>query len=74
VTSPESPRDRLTVTPPVIREARLTIALVAGADKAEALARVLDGPWDPDRTPGQLARAGLWIVEAAAAARLDARP
>lgn len=73
VTAPEPPRDRLTVTPPVIRDARLTVGLVAGADKATALARVIDGPWDPNRTPGQLARAGLWIVDSAAAARLETR-
>jgi 6-phosphogluconolactonase len=73
VSAPISPRDRLTITPPVIRDARLTIGLVAGAAKAEALARVVDGPYAPDRTPGQLARAGLWIADTAAAARLEAR-
>jgi 6-phosphogluconolactonase len=73
VRAPTSPRDRLTITPPVIRDARLTIGLVAGAAKAEALARVIDGPYAPDRTPGQLARAGLWIADTAAAARLEAR-
>lgn len=73
VTGPKPPRDRLTITPPVIRDARLTIGLVSGADKAEALARVIDGPGDPDRTPGQLARGGLWIVDTAAAARLESR-
>jgi 6-phosphogluconolactonase len=71
--APTSPRDRLTITPPVIRDARLTIGLVTGAVKAAALARVIDGPYDPDRTPGQLARAGLWIADTAAAARLEAR-
>ena len=73
VSAPTSPRDRLTITPPVIRDARLTIGLVAGAGKADALARAIDGPYAPDRTPGQLARAGLWIADTAAAARLQAR-
>jgi 6-phosphogluconolactonase len=63
--------DRLTITSPVILEARLTVGLVAGADKAEALARVVAGPYEPRRTPGQLARAGLWIADTAAAARLE---
>ena len=72
VTAPKPPPERLTVTPPVIRAARLTIGLVAGAGKAEALARVLDGADDPDRTPGRLVREGLWIVDTAAAARLAA--
>lgn len=72
VSAPISPRDRLTITPTVIRHARLTIGLVAGAAKADALARVIDGPYAPERTPGQLARAGLWIADTAAAARLEA--
>ena len=73
VRAPRPPLDRLTITPPVILDARLTFGLVAGADKADALARVIDGPYAPDRTPGQLARAGLWIADTAAAARLEAR-
>jgi 6-phosphogluconolactonase len=73
VTAPKPPPERLTITPPVIRAARLTIGLVSGAGKAEALARVMDGPDDPDGTPGSLAREGLWIVDTAAAARLAAR-
>ncbi|MBA3658488.1 MAG: 6-phosphogluconolactonase [Gemmatimonadales bacterium] len=72
VRAPRPPFDRLTITPPVILEARLTVALVAGADKALALARVIDGAYEPSRTPGQLARAGLWITDTAAAARLKA--
>jgi len=70
VRAPTPPRDRLTITPPVIRDARLTIGLVTGAAKAGALARVIDGPYAPDRTPGQLARAGLWIADTAAARTL----
>jgi 6-phosphogluconolactonase len=70
VTVPKPPPERLTITPPVIHAAGLTIGLVAGAGKAEALARVLDGPDDSDLTPGRLARDGIWIVDTAAAARL----
>ena len=73
VTAPKPPPDRLTITPPVIRAARLTIGLVSGEEKAEALAQVLDGPDDAELTPGRLARDGLWIVDPAAAARLTAR-
>ena len=72
VSAPTPPRDRLTITPPVIRDARLTIGLVAGTAKADALARVIEGPYAPERTPGQLAREGLWIADTAAAARLEA--
>jgi 6-phosphogluconolactonase/glucosamine-6-phosphate isomerase/deaminase len=56
----------------VIRAARVTIGLVVGAEKANALARVLDGSEDVDLTPGRLARDGLWLVDTAAAARLAA--
>jgi len=73
VRAPKAPFDRLTITPPVILDARQTIMLVVGADKAEALARAVDGPYAPGRTPGQLARAGLWIADTAAAAQLEAR-
>jgi len=71
--APRPPLDRLTITPPVILDAQLTLMLVAGADKAEALARAVDGPYAPGSTPGQLARAGLWMADTAAAARLEAR-
>lgn len=70
--APKAPFDRLTITPPVILDARLTIVLAAGADKADALARAIDGPFAPSHTPAQLARTGLWIADSAAAARLEA--
>jgi len=73
VRTPKPPLERLTITPPVILEARQTVVLVAGAAKAEALARAVDGPYDVNGTPGQLARAGLWIADTAAAAHLEAR-
>jgi 6-phosphogluconolactonase len=73
VTAPKPPPERLTITPLVVRAARLTIGLVFGAAKAEVLARVMDGPDDPGQTPGRLARDGLWIVDTAAATRLAAR-
>ncbi len=72
VRGPTPPLDRLTITPPVILEARLTVGLAMGSRKADVLARVIDGPYVPSRTPAQLARAGLWIVDTAAAARLEA--
>jgi 6-phosphogluconolactonase len=51
--------------------------LVAGADKANTLAAVLAGDWDPDRLPAQrLAHATghvVWLVDQAAAAHVQAR-
>jgi 6-phosphogluconolactonase len=64
---------RLTFTPPLINAARRVIFLAGGADKAEPLANVLDGPIDPDRLPAQVVRpAGgpIWLVDRAAASAL----
>jgi 6-phosphogluconolactonase len=73
VKGPKPPVDRLTITPPVIRDAKSTLVLVTGADKANALARVFDPTYAPESTPGQLALAGIWIVDQPAASRLGAR-
>ncbi len=73
VVGPMPPRERLTITPPVVRDAGLTIALVVGSAKAEALARAVNGADGVEVTPGRLARSGLWIADTAAAARLEAR-
>jgi 6-phosphogluconolactonase len=68
---------RITLTAPAINAARRVRFLVAGADKAAALAAVLDGPRDPARYPAQLiAPAGgdlAWLVDDAAAALRGAR-
>jgi 6-phosphogluconolactonase len=69
--SPKPPRDRLTLTPPVLDAARDTVMLVRGADKAEAVARALGGPLDPNTCPAQLCRGGQWFLDPAAAAALD---
>jgi 6-phosphogluconolactonase len=70
VSGPKPPNPRLTVTPPVIEAARELLVLVSGAGKAAALARALEGPLDVTAVPAQLARAGTWIVDAAAAGGL----
>lgn len=48
---------------------------MAGAEKREALAAVLEGPRDPLRFPSQLVRPErgelLWVVDRAAAAGLS---
>lgn len=67
---------RLTLTLPVLDRAREVLFLVAGADKAEALARVLAPAAGAPALPAALVRpeAGppRWIVDLAAAARLPA--
>lgn len=69
---------RLTLTAPAINAARHVRFLVAGADKAAALAAVLAGPRDPARHPAQLVAptAGdlAWLVDDAAASALGAQP
>jgi len=67
VMGPSVPFRRMTITPPVIDSAREVLVLVAGAGKAETLARVLGGPLDVRALPAQLALRGTWIVDAAAA-------
>jgi 6-phosphogluconolactonase len=71
VTSPDPPPSRLTITPPVIRSARTIGVIVAGAEKAATLARVLEGPSVPEELPVQLAAEGFWFLDRAAARRLE---
>lgn len=72
---PKFNTDRLTMTKPLLNRAREVLFLVAGGDKAEVLAEVLNGPADPIRLPSQTIRpAGklVWYVEQSAAGKLDA--
>jgi 6-phosphogluconolactonase len=63
---------RMTFTPPLLSAARRAMFLVAGSDKAAAVAAVLRGPRDPDRYPAQSVTApALWILDRAAATGLQ---
>jgi 6-phosphogluconolactonase len=53
VSVPKPPPDRLTFTPPLLRAARHILFLATGADKAEALHQVLEGPDNPEEYPTQ---------------------
>ncbi|MDE2572608.1 MAG: 6-phosphogluconolactonase [bacterium] len=68
---------RLTLTPRAINGARHVVIAACGAEKSEALQRAIEGPFDPSVTPVQVvqpARGSLtWLVDRAAAARLDRR-
>ncbi len=72
---PKLDTTRLTFTPNLINNAREVIFLVTGEGKAEMLHRVLDGPIDVDTFPSQVVRPAdgrlRWIVDTAAAARLE---
>jgi 6-phosphogluconolactonase len=68
---------RLTMTPPVINAAHQVAFLASGAGKAEILHRVLEGPREPIVLPSQAVRPAegraLWLIDAAAAAKLRSR-
>ena len=69
---------RVTFTPPLLNNAKAILFLVAGQDKAETLAAVLEGPAEPDRLPVQGMNCNgtggetLWLLDQAAAAHLKA--
>ena len=71
---PKLDAQRVTLTYPTANNAAAAAFLVAGADKADALAAVLEGPRDPDTYPAQgitLTDGDLyWLVDRAAAAKL----
>jgi 6-phosphogluconolactonase len=71
---------RVTLTAPLLNQARLAVFLAAGQSKAKVLREVLYGPRDPGRLPAQLIQpvSGelIWLADLAAAAALaqDDRP
>lgn len=68
--------DRISLTPPMLNAARRIVFLVAGEEKAAAVAAVLEGPRDPSRWPAQAIRAydgeTIWLLDTPAASRLEA--
>ena len=69
---PKSAADRITLTYPILNAAHEVLFLVAGADKAEVLVEVLEGPPAPERLPSQNVRPDfgqlVWFVDRPAAA------
>jgi 6-phosphogluconolactonase len=65
---------RITLTAATINNARNVTFIAGGADKAEVLRNVLEGPYQPELYPSQLIRPHngslLWMVDEAAAALL----
>jgi 6-phosphogluconolactonase len=66
---------RVTLTPVILNAAALVLFLVSGADKADILRRVLDGPRDPEALPAQAiapqSGRARWFVDSAAARDLQ---
>ncbi len=72
--APVEPRDRVTLTFPVLNAARRVLFLVAGADKAPAVARVASG--DATAPAARVAPAAgrcTWLLDRAAAAGIAGR-
>jgi 6-phosphogluconolactonase len=66
--------ERVTLTFPMLNAAARVLFLVSGADKAERLAQVLHGPFQPDLLPAQGVKpvngSVLWLVDQDAAVML----
>ena len=71
--SPKPPARRLTLTPRALAEARRVLVLATGAEKADAVARALEGEDEPREVPARLVRGRDWYLDRAAAAGLGAR-
>ena len=54
----------------VIDAATAAYVVAAGSQKSETVARALEGPWNPDELPIQLAYRATWLVDTHAARRL----
>jgi 6-phosphogluconolactonase len=74
VPAPTGDMWRVTLTPAVLDLARNVTFVVSGATKAQRLAEVLEGPFNPDLLPAQAIRPRqgrlTWMVDEAAAAGL----
>lgn len=70
VTGPKPPPERLSLTPPVLRDSRVCVVLGSGAGKAEPVRRAFNDALDIVSTPIQLARDGVWFLDPAAASAL----
>jgi 6-phosphogluconolactonase len=78
-TTPPPPLvDRVTLTLPVLNAAANVLFLVAGADKAEVLTRILRGPSQPDLLPAQAVRPVdgrlRWLLDRPAASGIAPEP
>jgi len=71
----ENTISRVTLTAPIINQAREVVFLVSGPGKATALQNVLEGSYHPHEYPAQLIRPNgahpTWLVDKSAAHKLD---
>jgi 6-phosphogluconolactonase len=68
------PAERVTLTPPAFNSARLVVFMATGEKKADTLAQVLSGNYDPQVYPAQRIDPAegrvIWLVDEAAAGKL----
>ena len=68
------PARRVTLTPPAINSARQVIFLVTGAEKANTLRAVLEGPYQPQVLPAQIVRPTeghlVWLMDSKGGAQV----
>ncbi len=66
---------RVTLTAPILNQARKIVFLVSGASKARVLDQVINGPRQPEQLPAQLIQPAqgelLWLVDQAAASQIQ---
>ncbi|MDO8313512.1 MAG: 6-phosphogluconolactonase [Sideroxyarcus sp.] len=63
VTGPKPPHERLTITPPVIAQARSVFVLATGAAKAQILVKALQKAGDFDTIPARLVLNATWLLD-----------
>ncbi len=68
---------RITLTPPIINQARQVTFLITGVGKAEVLREVMEGPFQPEMLPSQAIRPIFgqltWFLDQEAARNLSTR-
>lgn len=71
----EEDQFRITLTAEAINQSALVVFIVSGAEKADILRQVLEGPYQPEQWPAQLIRPTngklWWLVDEAAAQKLS---
>jgi len=63
VTGPKPPYKRLTVTPTVIKSAKITYILTPSADKVKIMQKALQNPIDIDALPVRLVHNAIWCLD-----------
>lgn len=66
---------RITLTPPIINHANSVVFMVTGANKAPAVYKTINGPYEPKRIPAQLIHCensnNIWYLDKSAGSQLE---